>query len=147
MRWQDIPDLAALEGQLFGSDAWSEQTWWQELAGRPRRDYVVAVDAVDRAVGYAGLDLGGEIADVMTIAVATDARGRGLGKRLLDRLVESAVASGAAYLMLEVRADNGAARRLYERNGFCLLTIRPRYYQPGEVDALVLRRALSQAPE
>ena len=40
-RWTDVPALAALEAQLFPDDAWSESTWWAELAGRPRRDYVV----------------------------------------------------------------------------------------------------------
>jgi len=148
VRWEDIPHLARLEQQIFGPDAWSERTWWQELAGRPRRWYVVAVDGTeaDRClVGYAGLDLGGEVADVMTMAVAASARGRGLGSLLLDAVVEAAAASGAAYLMLEVRADNGAARRLYERKGFSLLMTRRRYYQPGDVDALVLRLALGSA--
>ena len=40
-RWTDIPALAALERDLFAHDAWAEPTWWAELAGRPRRDYVV----------------------------------------------------------------------------------------------------------
>ena len=67
--WTDIPTLAALDAALFGSDAWPEATWWAELAGRPRRAYVVLTDGRD-IVGYAGADLGGEVADVMTIAVA-----------------------------------------------------------------------------
>jgi ribosomal-protein-alanine N-acetyltransferase len=41
--------------------------------------------------------------------------------------------------MLEVRADNTAAHRLYERSGFELLTVRRKYYQPGDVDAHVMR--------
>ena len=41
MTWRDIPALAALEPVLFADDAWSEQTWWAELAGRPRRCHVV----------------------------------------------------------------------------------------------------------
>ena len=44
--------------ELFADDAWSEQTWWAELAGRPRRDYVVAV-ADGAILGYAGLDVVG----------------------------------------------------------------------------------------
>ena len=46
--------------------------------------------------------------------------------------------------MLEVRADNDAARRLYERAGYELLSTRRRYYQPGDVDALVMRKLLPQ---
>ncbi len=47
-------------------------------------------------------------------------------------------------MMLEVRADNAAALRLYERAGFVLLSTRRRYYQPGDVDALVMRKLLLQ---
>ncbi|HEX2704538.1 MAG TPA: GNAT family N-acetyltransferase, partial [Candidatus Lustribacter sp.] len=49
---------------------------------------------------------------------------------------------GAAYLMLEVRADNASAIRVYERRGFDVATVRRRYYQPGDVDALVMRKTL-----
>jgi ribosomal-protein-alanine N-acetyltransferase len=142
-RWADIAALAALEGDLFPHDAWAETTWWAELAGRPRRDYVVLTDG-EGVVGYAGLDHGGEVADVMTVAVAPRARGLGLGRRLLDELEARAVGRGAAVVMLEVRADNAAALGLYERSGYVVLGIRRRYYQPGDVDALVLRKTLAE---
>ena len=80
----------------------------------------------------------------MTVAVAPRARGLGLGRRLLDELEVRAAARGAAFVMLEVRADNTAALGLYERSGYVLLSTRRRYYQPGDVDALVLRKALSE---
>jgi len=154
MRWQDIPALARLEPVLFGLDAWTEPTWWAELAARPRRSYAVAERAGERAgeicgeiCGYVGVDRAGEVADVMTVAVAPAAQGTGLGRRLLAWAVGEAKASGAAYLMLEVRADNLAARALYERGGFQLLSIRRRYYQPGDVDAQIMRldlRAVEQ---
>jgi ribosomal-protein-alanine N-acetyltransferase len=141
LRWTDIEELVVLERELFPHDAWSEPTWWSELAGRPRRDYVVDEDA-EGIAGYAGLDLGGEVADVMTIAVAPRAQGRGLGRRLLDELVARAEGDGAEFLMLEVRADNTAARALYDHSGFEVLTTRRGYYQPGNVDAHVMRRRL-----
>ena len=81
----------------------------------------------------------------MTIAVAPRAQGRGVGGRLLAELVERAARDGAEYLMLEVRDDNAPARALYERAGFELLTTRRRYYQPGGVDAHILRRTLKGA--
>lgn len=145
LRWTDIGALSALESELFPADAWSQGTWWAELAGRPRRWYVVEECPAGELVGYAGVDLGGEVADVMTMAVAPAARGRGLGRRLLEELVARADADHAAYLMLEVRADNEPARRLYEARGFETLTVRRRYYQPGDVDAHVMRLALQGA--
>lgn len=146
LRWQDLASLARLEQELFPDDAWSEATWWQELAGRPRRHYVVA-EGADGLVGYAGVDLGGDVADVMTMAVVPAAQGRGLGGRLVSELEARARAGGAAYLMLEVRADNAPAIALYERFGFERLSVRRAYYRSGpgqspSVDGLVLRRRL-----
>lgn len=140
--WADIPTLAALDEELFALDAWTEPTWWAEFAGRPRRAYAVLTDG-PRILGYAGADLRGEVADVMTIAVAPAARGAGHGRRLLDWLVATARDSQARKLVLEVRADNASAVRLYERAGFTRVSVRRRYYQPGDVDALILRKDLA----
>jgi ribosomal-protein-alanine N-acetyltransferase len=146
--WRDIPRLVELETELFADDAWSVETWWAELAGRPRRSYV-ALEGGDGIEGYAGVDLGGDVADVMTVAVVPGWRGRGLGDLLVGELVRRAGKSGASSLMLEVRADNRAARRLYERHGFEEVSVRRRYYrQPDgpDVDALVMRRRLGGEP-
>lgn len=145
-RWTDLAELARLETELFGGDAWSEASWWRELAGRPRRAYLTAErpggpGRPGDIVGYAGLDRGGSVADVMTIAVTPAARGTGLGRRLLAALLD--LAGDAEAVMLEVRADNDAARSLYASAGFELVSTRRRYY--GDVDALVLR-ALRPTP-
>lgn len=147
VEWTDLALLARLETDLFADDAWSEQTWWAELAGRPRRDYIVAVDGNDAVLGYAGLDVSGDTADVMTIATTSSARGSGVGQRLLDELLRRAAEHGVVAVLLEVRADNMAAQKLYDRNGFELISARRRYYQPGDVDALVLRRHLGSEPD
>lgn len=139
LEWTDLARLAGLEQQLFADDAWSEATWWSELAGRPRRDYVVATTSDGTVVGYAGLDVSGDVADVMTIATAPDQQGRGTGRLLLAELVRRATVRGVGAVLLEVRADNDAARSLYDRAGFEVISVRRRYYQPGDVDALVMR--------
>jgi len=139
LEWTDLAHLAELEQQLFADDAWSEATWWTELAGRPRRDYVVATTPDGTIAGYAGLDVAGDVADVMTIATAPGHQGRGTGRVLLTELVRRAAARGVEAVLLEVRADNDAARRLYDRAGFEVISVRRRYYQPGDVDALVMR--------
>jgi ribosomal-protein-alanine N-acetyltransferase len=146
--WRDIPRLVELETELFADAAWSAESWWAELAGRPRRSYVV-LEGGDGIEGYAGVDLGGDVADVMTLAVVPGWRGRGLGDLLVGELVRRAGKSGAGSVMLEVRADNGPARRLYERHGFEEVSVRRRYYrQPDgpDVDALVMRRRLGGGP-
>lgn len=143
MSWTDIDTLVELEQRLFVDDAWSARTWWSELAGRPQRVYLVAQDD-DRVVGYAGLSVAGDVADVMTIAVAPGAQGTGVGRLLLEELVAQASAAAVSVVLLEVRSDNDPARKLYERNGFEQIGVRRRYYQPGDIDALVMRRHLRQ---
>jgi ribosomal-protein-alanine N-acetyltransferase len=148
MTWRDIPRLAELETELFAEDAWSEATWWAELAGRPRREYLV-VEGPAGIEGYAGLDHGGNVADVMTVAVAPDRQGRGLGDRLVGELLRRAASGGAEAVMLEVRADNEGALRLYRRHGFDDVSVRRRYYQQpkgSDVDAVVMRRAIEGSP-
>lgn len=152
--WRDLAPMARLEARCFPVDAWSETTFWAELAGRPTRSYWVATQACGevpehgaRVVGYAGLSSGGEIADVMTIAVDPQQRGRRWGARLLGRLHDEARVRGAAAVMLEVRADNAAARRLYTATGYHQVHLRRGYYRSVDggpaVDALVLRKELS----
>ncbi|MFD0316775.1 ribosomal protein S18-alanine N-acetyltransferase [Streptomyces flavalbus] len=142
MRWWDIGPVLELERDLFPEDAWSRGMFWSELAhargpGATRR-YLVATEG-DRLVGYAGLAAAGELADVQTIAVARDRWGTGLGSRLLTELLRAATAFECAEVMLECRVDNAPARRLYERFGFEVIGQRRGYYQPGNVDALVMR--------
>lgn len=85
-------------------------------------------------------------AEVLTIAVATAWRRRGIGRGLLDRHRGRLVAAGCTTLFLEVGEDNTAAKRLYARTGFVEVGRRAAYYapRPGQAPAaaLVLRRAL-----
>ncbi|MFI1730649.1 ribosomal protein S18-alanine N-acetyltransferase [Streptomyces acidicola] len=156
MRWWDIDPVLELEKALFPEDAWSRGMFWSELAHargpEATRRYVVAVQG-DRLVGYAGLAAGAgsdsgsgaTTADVQTIAVARDQWGTGLGARLMAELLRAATSFDCAEIMLECRVDNVRAQKLYERFGFEAIGFRRGYYQPGNVDALVMR--LSTAPE
>ncbi|MER5215052.1 ribosomal protein S18-alanine N-acetyltransferase [Streptomyces sp. NPDC002838] len=142
MRWWDIDPVLELERALFPEDAWSRGMFWSELAHargpEATRRYLVA-EQDDRIVGYAGLASSGDLADVQTIAVARDHQGTGLGGRLLTELLRAATAFECAEVMLECRIDNVRAQKLYERFGFEAIGFRRGYYQPGNVDALVMR--------
>ncbi|MFI1969552.1 ribosomal-protein-alanine N-acetyltransferase [Streptomyces cinnamoneus] len=151
MRWWDIAPVLELERALFPHDAWSKGLFWSELAhargaGANRR-YVVAETVADdktRIVGYAGLAAVDGTGDVQTIAVDRDYWSTGLGARLLSELLTTATAFECREVLLEVRVDNTRAQRLYERFGFEPVGVRRGYYQPGNVDALVMR--LSDPP-
>jgi ribosomal-protein-alanine N-acetyltransferase len=134
MRWWDLEQVIAIENEVFGPTAWSPESFWGELA-RADRYYVVADDGVLQA--YGGLWIAAPDADVQTIAVAPGAQGRGLGRQVLDHLLEHARQDGCRRIHLEVRADNDAAIRLYENAGFGRVRVRQRYY-PDLSDALVM---------
>ncbi|MFE6228851.1 MULTISPECIES: ribosomal protein S18-alanine N-acetyltransferase [unclassified Streptomyces] len=143
MRWWDLPEVLALEADLFPEDAWSEGMFWSELAHArgpaATRRYVVAETPDGKLAGYAGLAAAGGLGDVQTIAVAREQWGTGLGARLLTDLLQHATAFECDEVLLEVRVDNTRAQKLYERFGFEPIGFRRAYYQPGNVDALVMR--------
>lgn len=148
MRWWHIEQAMVLEHELFGSTAWSAAQMWSELAREQRRYYVIvtrdeAEPGADQAaagdvIGYAGINLLPPDADVQTVAVAPRFQGQGLARRLVDRLIADASEAGCAQIMLEVRAENDAALRLYENFGFEVIARRTSYYGPG-ADALIMR--------
>lgn len=140
MRWWHLADVHALERDLFGRSAWSVESFWGELA-RPDRRFLVALEG-ERVVGYGGVVVAGADADVQTVGVARDQQGRGTGRALLRALRAAVVEAGATHLLLEVRADNEPAQNLYRSEGFVQIARRARYYQPDDVDALILRADL-----
>ncbi|AYF97519.1 tRNA (adenosine(37)-N6)-threonylcarbamoyltransferase complex transferase subunit TsaD [Protaetiibacter intestinalis] len=136
----DLDAIDALEHAIFPTDAWSRETLAAELAGE-HGHYLVAVDEADAVLGYAGLlaPRGGGQGDIQTIAVAASARRRGIGAALLDALLAEARGRDAEEVFLEVRADNPGAEALYASRGFERIAVRPDYYQPDGVDAIIMR--------
>lgn len=139
----DIPALLPLERAIFPESPWSAAQFREELAGVPKtRHYLVAHEG-GAIIGYGGIALAGEVADVHTIAVIPQYRKRGIATELLDRLESWAIAKGVTALMLEMREGNVEAQPLYESRGYRILSRRPDYYGPG-IHALVMRRDLSE---
>jgi ribosomal-protein-alanine N-acetyltransferase len=145
----DVNDCEQLEAQLFaGEDPWSAQAFAAELQ---QGHYYLAARDDGRLVGYAGLALLGRApyleAEVHTIGVDPQRQHRGIGRRLLRGLLTHADARGAAVVYLEVRTDNQPAIALYRSEGFQVMGIRRRYYQPSGADAYTMRRRSAAARE
>ena len=135
----DLAAIMKLERASFPTDAWSEAMMREELTS-PHGWYVVDEEA-GRLVGYAGLRAvkSATDADIQTIAIAEGARGRGRGRTMLRALLAEAARRGAAHVFLEVRDDNPVAQALYVSEGFAEIGRKPRYYQPDDVDAVVMK--------
>ena len=110
---------------------------------------LLAEPLVFATLAETGFALGRVVADeteLLTIAVAPEARRNGEGRVLLDRFLRAARARGAGTAFLEVAADNAAALALYQRSGFAEAGRRRGYYHsPGNppVDALVMVKSLA----
>lgn len=142
----DLGQIMKLENACFGPDAWSTQNMQDELAGA-QRYYIVAIENgnEDEIIGYAGLAKTQTTsqADIQTIAVRLENRGQGLGKALMVALLDEAKRDDLREVFLEVRADNPTAQNLYLSLGFEQIDLRKRYYQPDDVDAVVMRLTFS----
>ncbi len=140
---EDLDAVMRLERATFPSDAWSRESMAAELAS-PTGCYIGLFDA--DLVGYAGLSTipGSFSSDIQTIAVLQAQRGKGLGRKLVEALISQARRLGSEQIMLEVRIDNEPAIKLYQSFGFDRIDVRKRYYQPDDVDALIMRLKIHQ---
>ncbi|MEV4666463.1 ribosomal protein S18-alanine N-acetyltransferase [Microbacterium sp. LWO12-1.2] len=135
----DLDAIMLIENRSFPSDAWSAESMAAELVSPHGRYLVDEHDGV--IIGYGGVRAlqGSADADIQTIALDADHRGTGRGRALLRALLDAAAERGAREVFLEVRADNPSAEGLYVSEGFEEIGRRPHYYQPDDVDAVVMR--------
>jgi len=94
-----------------------------------------------RIAGFAIMEFGDERAHLVLLAVRPAQRRLGIGRRLVEWLVESARTAGMASLHLELRAGNEAARGFYRAMGFDETIVVPGYYR-GRESALRMIRVL-----
>jgi len=139
----DLDQVVELERAVFGAEAWTRQMLAGELEQQPASRYYLVADDRGRIAGYAGLFGVGWQGDVLTLAVATNRWGNGIGSALLEALLAEAARRGCTEIFLEVRTDNTRAQRLYRRHEFTEIGVRRGYYQPSGADALVMRRSLA----
>ncbi len=137
---RDLAWLAEQERVIFGPAAWSAGLIREDWRYGTNRYRGVEVDGDLAAYAVYGFE--GDAFHLMNLAVAPEHRREGLAKVLMDDFLAEAGTFGAPDAWLEVAMDNEAARALYEAYGFALVRVRRKYYQPGDIDALVMRREL-----
>src|SRR5258708_8620933 len=145
----DLDLASGLHGEAFaplGERVWTRQDIAELLASPGVAGW--ALQSADQAIGLALCRVAADEAELLTIAVQADQRGRGVGRALLAAVTDHARAAGARSLFLEVGADNPAALALYGQAAFQAVGSRKAYYQRRRgpaAHAIVMRLTLTSA--
>lgn len=144
MKEQDLPQVIEIEHRSFPTP-FSEKLFRTELNFRVANLY--AVKRGDEVVGYVDFWIVADEAHVITIAVKPECRKDGIGTKLIQFMIDEAKRKGVQLICLDVRPTNGAALKLYEKFGFGQTSVRKRYYQDNDEDAIVMTLHLPLPPD
>jgi ribosomal-protein-alanine N-acetyltransferase len=141
MELKDVEQVYAIDVLSF-SLPWSERSYRFELTeNKNSRPWVAeAINAAGgrRVVGMIVAWIILDEAHIATIATHPAYRRKGIARRLLIKALEEAAGHGVIKVFLEVRRNNLAAQNLYEKFGFRMTGVRPRYYVDTQEDALLM---------
>lgn len=132
-----IIEIAAIEQRTFPDYPLSYGDLITHL-GKGARGWIIKSGG--KIIAYVLVTIGNHQAHLLKLGVTPEHRGKGLGKKLLERVVGLARQSGARELVLEVAESNAAAIRFYANREMKEQGRLPDYYprQGGREDALIM---------
>jgi ribosomal-protein-alanine N-acetyltransferase len=133
---KDLIDSILEIENVTHSAPWSRRSFENELEHKYGIFFVGLVDG--NVAAYGGTWVLVDEAHVTNVVVREDLRGNGIGRKLMNMMLEEAKKKGALCATLEVRQSNVAAIKLYETLGFHQLTVRKAYYPDNQEDAVVM---------
>ncbi len=131
-----ITDILEVEKMSF-SHPWTEKMFEEEISGKFSVYRVVIKDG--KAIAYMGMWVLADEGHITNIAVSKNYRRQGVASLLLKDFIKLAKERNLAFMTLEVRASNEAARALYSSFGFCEVGRRKKYYENTE-DAILMTK-------
>jgi [ribosomal protein S18]-alanine N-acetyltransferase len=138
----DLNNLVMLENACFAIP-WSQESLQRDLEDNPLARYLVAELPDGTLAGYAACWFVVDEGHVTNVAVSPSWRGQGLGRRLLDELIQLAEIEKIQLMTLEVRVGNHAARSLYQAGGFQDVGLRRGYYADNNEDAIIMLKIVN----
>lgn len=133
---EDIADVLEVDEQIFTA-SWTEGIFKHEILDNQYAHYFV-VEADGEIIGYAGLWIVEDDAQVTNIGLLKKYRGYKIGEKLFGFALQYAMNEGVTRLSLEVRVSNIAAQKMYEKFGLVRGGIRKNYYTDNNEDAIVM---------
>jgi ribosomal-protein-alanine acetyltransferase len=145
-----VRELAALSGSGFEPEAELERSWARLWVARDSQAGAVGGSDADappgRVLGFALAWRAADETHLLDLAVDPAFQRRGVGRRLLDTVVDDARDSDGRLVLLEARASNAPALALYRSAGFFVTDVRRAYYSDNGEDAVLMRLELSSPP-
>ncbi|GMG95679.1 ribosomal protein S18-alanine N-acetyltransferase [Tepidimicrobium xylanilyticum] len=140
MREEDLDRVMEIEAETF-NPPWSREAFLLELTKNILAKYIVVL-ADGEIAGYGGVWLIIDEGHITNIAIDKKYRGLGLGKALLEGLIQICVDRNIRAITLEVRKSNEVAKSLYKKYGFIEYGIRPNYYHDNNEDAIIMWKSI-----
>lgn len=137
MNEADVPAVHEIEVASFPTP-WTEESFYYEMSENQFAYYLLAVDEQDTILGFCGMWMVVDAAQITNVAVSKSARGRGIGEGLMNEAMNIAREHNMDVMSLEVRVSNDVALNLYRKLGFLAGGIRKGYYTDNQEDALVM---------
>jgi ribosomal-protein-alanine N-acetyltransferase len=135
-RTLDFDRIYEIECQCFASP-WLYEPFFEDFTLNPNSLWWVAIE--DRKIiGFCGLWRQFDEMHIINVCVEPKFRRQGAGAQLVAAMLQRAEAENVKLLLLEVRATNIAAIKLYEAFGFRAMYTRKKYYQDNDEDAIVM---------
>lgn len=142
MEFDDIPYVKEIENLSF-TNPWPESAFRGELENPGISfPFVIVLKNVERVVGHVIYWQIREEVQISNIAVHPDFRGLGIGKKVMQEIIDRVKKDGVNYIFLEVRPSNSSALNLYIKLGFQKLGIRRNYYHNPVEDAIIMGKSL-----
>ncbi|GAB6086348.1 ribosomal protein S18-alanine N-acetyltransferase [Alkaliphilus crotonatoxidans] len=142
MELRDIKQVADIENRSFPVP-WSRGAFEKEIKKNRLAKYIV-LERENQLLAFGGMWLIIDEAHVTNIAVDPNYRGLGLGRQLVQGMIQGARELGMLRMTLEVRRSNLVAQNLYQSLGFACCGVRPGYYEDNGEDALIMWKELTE---
>lgn len=136
----DVDKISKIEKEVFPLDFYTDEQIIYELKDNPFSKTLLYFDN-DNCVGYLSYMVTFNTSTIIKIGVLKKDQNKGIGKQLLDYMINSFNYGEVESLTLEVRKSNLNAIKFYEKNNFKNVVTKPHYYSNGE-DAIYMMRIL-----
>lgn len=136
MNMEDLNAVHFVERSSF-TQPWPKEIFYEEMVRNKHAHYHV-VELDNEIIGYAGLWIVADDAQITNIAINPAYRGNKYGEKLFYYVLQYAITIGAKQLSLEVRVSNTVAQRMYRKFGLVPGGIRKNYYTDNQEDAIVM---------